>query len=294
MIAPKVAEDLNGICSELDRGVFPRVQNGGVVTPNVPCGSSHDLGGAQNHDRAKSRGSEAGSRKGAAGRERSSYRTPGPASQGPPVLHEDLRTQYAAEVDAVKEAYPSAQVWEQDQGYWFLTESSLLPGLERKAVFLTGLRLSGVPAVLGWGFWNGTAWIGPRHTNFPEGSICAFERSDGTWNVGDPLIELFDLYTLWALRHLHLEYFGRWPGKQAVSEPYERVLELHPDELCGCGREGTRYGVCCAPADRRRDLVKEAVSFTLRYHGGLRRPPLAVQKFVTNQGPLPDLKMLIA
>lgn len=293
MIAPIVAEDLNRICSELDRGVFPRVRNGGFVTPSVSPSSPIVLGGVANDERQRTRRSETGPRQGTARRKGASDRATGQADQGSSVLHNHLWTQYAAEVKTVKEAYPSAQVWKQEHGFWFLTESALLPGLERKAVFLTGIKLSDIPVVQGWGFWNGVTWIGPRHTNFPDGSICAFERTDGTWNVGDSLVELLDLYTLWAFRHLYLEYFGRWPGRQAVFEPYERILELKPDEFCGCGREGILYGECCASADRQRNLIKDAISFNLRYYNGVRRPPVEVEKFLIKQSPLPDVGKLL-
>ena len=126
----------------------------------------------------------------------------------------------------------------------------------------------------------GSTWIGPRHTNFPDGSVCAFEPADKTWVIGDPLVTLLDLYTLWALRHLHLQVFGRWPGHQAVRHPYERILELREDEHCGCDMSDKLYGKCCRDRDLRRDRIADAVNFIILASGGLRKPPNSVVKFV--------------
>jgi hypothetical protein len=135
-----------------------------------------------------------------------------------------------------------------------------------------------------WGFWFQGCWIGPRHTNFPDGSICCFNFGDGTWFVGESLVALLDMNTVWAIRHLHLRFFGRWPGRQVAHYPYERTLELHDDELCGCG-SSNRYAECCKPADSKCDQVREAVSFAMM--GPLRSPPDAVRQFLTGAAPTP-------
>ena len=139
----------------------------------------------------------------------------------------------------------------------------------------------------------GPAWIGPRHTNYPDGSICAYEPSDGTWSFGNPLVELFDLYSVWALRHLHLRTFGRWPGPQAVHRPYERLLELNPEEHCGCGSQARTYAECCRPEDFDGDRIRDAVDFMFWSGGTLRAPPLAVVDFAAGQGGLERLNELL-
>lgn len=174
---------------------------------------------------------------------------------------------------------------------WLLSESSVVQGLDRAATFLVAFCWSKA-AVRGWGFWRDSAitgrWIGPRHTNFPDGSICAFDPADGTWVFGNSIVGLLDLYTVWALRHLHLESFGRWPGPQAVFHPYERRLEFHLDESCGCGSD-KMYRNCCAPRDGARRVVPDFVSFALRFAGGLREPPARVAQFVLNLAQPPPI-----
>jgi hypothetical protein len=161
---------------------------------------------------------------------------------------------------------------------WLRTDSLLLDGLTRKATFLTHIPFDRGGRASAWGYWTtavSASWIGPRHTNFPDGSICAFEPRDGTWSVGDKIVKLLDLYTLWALRHLHLEVFGRWPGHQSVPIPYERLQELKDDELCGCDQADLLYSECCKPADLALDR-QEAFADFLRLTGGHREPPKLV------------------
>ncbi|WP_175728663.1 hypothetical protein [Burkholderia ambifaria] len=176
---------------------------------------------------------------------------------------------------------------------WLIVESSLLPGFSQKAIFVVAIRFAD-GLVRGWGFWGteaiGYEWIGPRHTNFPEGSICAFEPADGTWAVWDPLVELLDLYTLWAVRQLHLRAFGRWPGHQAVRHPYERILELRADEYCGCGKSNQLYGKCCRDADLAGNQLREALAFTIDMHSGLRRPPQSIVEFLHDRTRVPDFR----
>lgn len=178
---------------------------------------------------------------------------------------------------------------------WLLVPSRLLPDLRQHALFLVGVSYAGA-AVRSWAFWADPlarpAWIGPRHTNFPDGSVCAYEPSDGTWSFGEPLVDLLDLYSVWALRHLHLLTFGRWPGPQAVHRPYERLLEINPEEHCGCGQD-RRYVDCCRDRDLARDRIADAIDFLLWSGGTLRTPPQAVVDFVVSQSEIERLDDLL-
>lgn len=277
---------LQKIGHQLDHQIFPRIKNGGIVMPSELAVSHSTLGMEISNDYTeRQRRSETRPRKRAAGRQGSAGRS-WPSRQTAPVVCTSLQAQYEDELDAVYEAYPGTQIWREEEGVWLLTESSLLPGFEQRALFLVGISFANA-IVRGWGFWRiclaNPTWIGPRHTNFPDGSICAFEPADGTWVIGDPIVELLDLYTLWALRHLHLQVFGRWPGHQAVRHPYERILELKGDEHCGCGKSDKLYGECCRDNDLARNRVADAVNFLLRYSGGLRQPPSSVVRFVREQ-----------
>jgi len=272
--------------------MFPRIKNGGFVTPSglaVPP----TLGEEKYYE--EQRRSATRSRKGTPGGERSAGR-PWSARQAAPLVSTSSQVRYEDELDAIRHAYPGTKVWQQEDGLWLLTESSLLLGLRKAAIFLIGVSYTKT-IVQGWGFWRcslgGLTWIGPRHTNFPDGSICAFHPTDGSWVFGDRIVELLDLYTLWALRHLHLEVFGRWPGQQAVFHPYERILELKEDEYCGCGRFDRLYGECCRDRDVSRNRIADAVNFVIEFAGGLRNPPSAIVRSAREQSEPPPLNDLL-
>jgi hypothetical protein len=292
---PRAAQQIETIGSQLDRGIFPRVFDGGFVAPSVSAVPS-SMGVELSHVR-----SEASHRPGPW--------TPGARSSGTRTSREgtawtsretssvectDVRSLYQNELAKIHAAYPGTCVWSSEDGIWLLTESSVVAGLKQAAVFLTAVNCSRA-AVRSWGFWRtspiSVCWIGPRHTNFPDGSVCAFDRDDLTWVYGEPLVDLLDLYTVWALRHLHLNLFRRWPGPQSVPQPYERLSELGADELCGCD-SGKRYGTCCLPLDVGRQVLPDAVSFTLRCLGGVREPPARLAQvalYVAEPPPLSSL-----
>ncbi|HEY5601785.1 MAG TPA: hypothetical protein VIM41_01625, partial [Gammaproteobacteria bacterium] len=122
---------------------------------------------------------------------------------------------------------------------------------------------------------------------------CAFEPADGTWIKGDPIVRLLDLYTLWALRHLYMKQYGRWPGRQSVRLAYERILELRSDEFCGCNQGDKLYGECCQDKDLNRERVADAVHFAINCHGGNRNPPKSVVDFVCNRKEPPEFRELL-
>lgn len=275
----------------LDRGVFPEVMDQGAVVPSRAKVHSKPLGTSEKvHAQRKGPPGPSGSRQrgpspqGAPRTSRASSRASSRARTSgatPSFVVDDLRQQYEQEVARLSGAYPGTQVWAQRDGLWFKSPSSLLPGLGFGAEFLVCLQFTPFPAFRAWGFWSDRGWIGPRHTNFPDGSICAFDLRDGTWGLGDSIVNLLDLYSLWAVRHLHLAVFGRWPGAQSVPFLYERLWEFKDDELCGCGEtEDKSYAECCKPGDLRTSAVRAAVNFTLPRFGGLRAPPHIVTDFV--------------
>lgn len=290
---------LREIGQQLDSNIFPLVKNGGLVAPN-PEQTDHSTSvkekqnEKQRQRRSKTR-SRAGSERGQGKASRSRQ-----ASTATSVLgrYSNAKQVYEQQFEAIRIAYPSIKIWQQTLGLWLITESSVLPGEWHKASFVTGLSYVYPFTVRSWGFWiSGVTlkpvWIGPRHTNFPDGSICAFERSDETWCEGQSIVTLLDLYTLWALRHRHLEAFGRWPGRQAVHHPYERILELKPDEFCGCDKSEKLYADCCRSKDLSLDRVAVALDFRQRMGGGERIPPKAIVDFVCNRENPPVLNPMI-
>jgi hypothetical protein len=224
-----------------------------------------------------------------------------PAGAASRVGGDVLRAAYEGQVTRLAEAYPTLQTFPDDDGMWLLARSAIISGLAREATFLVALPYRSDVGPRAWGFWTADGrhwWIGPRHTNFQDGSICAFSPADGAWSDGDDLRTLLDLYSVWAFRHLHLEFFGRWAGKQytvygahPLVQAYYRRIECQDDELCGCGSETRRYADCCKPYDHQLDIIKLMPIFLRHVPGGFtsRQPPASITGFVEGQSSLPRI-----
>lgn len=299
-LPPEAEEMLALIGEQLDAGQQPRVYSGGMIKPSSPAPEFQPLGKEQTDDQSRRKGrSAARSRQGAARREGASRGSR--SSRAEPRLGSDgLRAAYEGQVDGVAEAYQTLQAFPDDDGMWLLVESSIISGMKRKATFLVALPYRAGTLAMAWGFWNEDgkfSWIGPRHTNFGNGSICAFSPEDHVWSEGGDLITLLDLYSCWALRHLHLEIFGRWPGKQYSlgTDPRMRALyrltDCKDNELCGCGSEIRRYAECCKPSDLRWNRIDLMKLFLRSVPGGFqtRQPPKSVVDFVCGHAAIPHI-----
>jgi hypothetical protein len=278
--------------AQLDHDRYPRIHDGGIVQPGDVTVSCSTRGEEKNHVASRQRRSATGPWQRPPGRQRQAYR-PRPTGGATPVVCSGLQKRYEAELNAVQEVYPDTKCWRQFEEMWLLTESTLLHGLGKKATFLTMIPYIKKFPIKSWGFWTTPIyieWIGPRHTNFPDGSICAFEPRDKTWVSGDSIIKLLDLYSLWAFRHLYLEIFGRWPGYQSVPHPYERLRELRDDEYCGCAHSDRMYADCCKKHDLARDRTADALDFLLNFtNRGLRTPPKEFLKFIRHREKPPPI-----
>lgn len=186
---------------------------------------------------------------------------------------------------------------------WLLVKSEVLKDLTREATFLVALPDRRDLLAKAWGFWTspGAAprWIGPRHTNFHDGSVCAFAPQDNVWAPGDDVRTLLDLYSVWALRQLYLEILGLWPGKQytllgtnPALEAHYRLSECDPLELCGCGSETLAYAECCLSKDQKWNRLQLIDLFMATMPGGFasRRPPLKVVEFLEGRQDIPTIK----
>jgi hypothetical protein len=278
-------QQLRIIGHELDRDIYPEGRRAGIVK-SVNSGSlfeSRLLEG--NDDGQGTRRSETESREWATGRQGSTGGTWPPDSttsllgrSGP----QDLRSA----LSGLEDAYPGARVEFREDGFWIRASSRLLEGSTRWAEFVVAVPYCAGWGIQAWGFWQGSSWIGPRHTNFPLGSICAIYPSDGAWRMGDSFVTLLDIYSLWAVRHLHLEVFGRWPGRQKARWAFERIIEAKPDELCGCG-SAKEYAECCRQADLKGDYETMRLEFLRETGGGTRNTPSVLTDVLKGKAPLP-------
>ena len=113
--------------------------------------------------------------------------------------------------------------------------------------------------------------------------VNTYDSRDGTWNYGDPVVALLDLFSVWALRHLFFDQFGRWPGPQASFSPFERLREYRDDEFCGCAVPMGRYAHCCKPNDLQ--LVARARGEMISQALMARAIPGAVRAFANDLTP---------
>lgn len=275
-----VEEDLKAIGAGLDNDVLPSVFNRGVVRPEVPKVVQKHSG--QENAYARQRPTRPSARPW----ERSTglQRTPGQSGAsgtGAPFVQPGLHQLYSEGLAACREAYPGLVAHPQEKQMWLFAESELIEGFGRRVAFAVQLPFTTRKSVRGWAFWITAAsktWIGPRHTNFPDGSICAFEPRDQTWIPGDPLVTLLDLYSVWAVRHLYFEKYGRWPGRQSVPIAAERLLELGDSEFCGCNSPNGAYAQCCKQSDQANTSGLDLQEFAIK----TRKPSDLIIRFVWN------------
>jgi hypothetical protein len=273
----------------LDEQVLPEVWSGGCRWPNGAAAPSPPPGQENRNVRQGTRRPAAGSGSGTA---RWKGATGGEGATDTPASVV-IGSCYAPQLSEVDGAYPGSHILEVPEGIWLLAPSRVLHGLERQALFLLALPNDLSWTVQAWAFWEwndgrALSWVGPRHTNFPTGSICAFEPKDGTWKSGGSLVTLLDIYSLWAARHIHLEWFNRWPGSQVARWPYERLTESLLGELCGCGTPKL-YVDCCFASDKSRDLDHEKARFLIETGGGQRYVPTDIVAAVEGTAPPPFL-----
>lgn len=269
-------ELLRKLGRHLDEDRLPIVHEGGVVMPGPASPSEFtpgEKGEGHVERQAEPRRSESGSRRGSSGR--GPAEGEGPTGATTPIVGEPgLNPDIQRDLRAAAGAYPQMRVATAAGVTWFQVRVRPVPGLTAAARLVTQVPLYRKFPVRSWAWWDSGVWIGPRHTNYPHGDICAFDPEDQTWNRGDPLVVLLDLHVVWIVRHLHLRKFGRWPGRQVLHTAYERLREQQPGELCGCGST-RRYGDCCRPRDARKDPYQALREHVQRVGTAGRCPPVS-------------------
>lgn len=294
---------LSEIGSQLDQHLEIPVYNGGIVKPSDIPVTPLTLGKGDQHVRSrqsnqeKPRRSKTRPRQGPAPRQGTTNRSRA-SGQTRPIIGSNLLEKYEEELGDLQTAYPGTKVWHQAEGLWLLSTSELLSGSGLQATFLTAMPYIATQQPKSWGFWTtaiSANWIGPRHTNFPDGSVCAFEPSDDTWLYEDGILTLLDQYTLWAARHLYLKTFDRWPGRQVAHHPYERITEFRDNEYCGCLHSDRLYEHCCKESDSAEDETKLKADYVQNISGFIpRKPPASVTQFIHDKKALPNMINIFA
>lgn len=297
-MTPEGRAVLQRIGAELDGLRQVRVRIGGIVAPEpAPIVEAKE---ASDGERQRQARPAAGSRSRTSGRQGPPRRSRSPGA-APQIRGVDLRAHYEAQVVELQNAYPLARaVGSGAQGMWLQVESAVLNGIDRTATFLVAVPFSADLFPRAWGFWldaEGPKWIGPRHTNFTDGSVCAFVPDSETWRPGGRLVALIDLYSVWALRQLHLEEFNRWPGGQFSPHPFYSLAEFKDDEFCSCEHEPPRhYGDCCRPEHLKQPipLLKADFEFKMRCRLTDRNPPKRIMEFIEGTSDLPSVSDTLA
>lgn len=196
-------------------------------------------------------------------------------------------TDHAFRSDALEKAHGAgfrilAQHYEalafQDRnGLWVVVKSHPLGRHGPEVHFLIALPLDQRLAPRAWAFrkiGSAAALMSLKHTNFPDASICAFTPDHRPWPNPDGLLGLVDIYVLWAVRKLHRDQFGWWPGPQLGACAHYRLKEFDPREDCGCG-SNKRYGDCHLAFDLLANPAGAAAEFKRLFDGDYqdRRPP---------------------
>lgn len=249
------------IGQDLHQGRYPRVLTGGIVSPASP-GPPYTAGGVGTDGQEQRKGAEGAEAREGAATKRSPYRSRSTRAT-PPVL-EQLEWPSAAEV-TLKEAtvaYPQLSWTVASTVIWLSLQVTPITGLSNSALVVGCLAPRCRPRF--WAWWEEGVWIGPRHTNYGDGSICAYEPSDGTWMEGDGLVLLLDLVVVWVVRHLFLRRYGFWPGEQVLHTVYERTRENLPEELCGACVSSKTYRDCHMEDDARVPLIDAILGAGLR------------------------------
>lgn len=250
----------------IDGGRQPTVFNGGFV------GFSDETESEVMKDVA---GQEAGSQSGPWSGRRARARS-GAQAADHPFRSDALEADHGAGFRILAQHY-EALAFEDRNGLWVVVKSHPLGRSGPEVHFLIAFPLDQRMAPRAWAFVR----IGPhaqlmslKHTNFPDASICAFTPEHRPWPNSEGLLGLVDIYVLWAVRKLHRDHFGWWPGPQIGPCAHYRLREFDAREDCGCG-SSKRYGVCCLGADMLADPQKAEVEFRQLFRGAYddRRPP---------------------
>lgn len=178
------------------------------------------------------------------------------------------RLRYRGQVHGLNEAYPGTRAWCQTDGLWLAIPAHPIGEEGPRATHFVAIPKHRKARIVSWAFWgtgSQAEWIGHRHTNYPDGSVCAFPAQGGFWRDGDPLIDYVDRLSEWTLRQLYYSVHRRWPGSQEGPSAYYRRLETRPGECCPRCGSLKRYEHCCRSLDELDEHPDDRAEFIRRF-----------------------------
>lgn len=234
---------------------------------------------------------------------------PGAASSAPPAAsaapaasdpkpagadgREALRQRYLGFRPEILRYYPSAQMREVDLGIWITTRIYPL-GLSGPCYWIClFLPDNGACSPKAFAFYRLSPVprsVGPRHTNFPDGSICALTDEDDAWRPGDSPKILLNLYAEWLVCYLFFRIEKCWPGRQVGLDATYRQREFQKNEWCDCGSEKP-YGECHYASDAS-DVEKLKAAGLYEPVPDRAVPPTILNFAKSRWTKLPDLRRL--
>lgn len=267
---------LRRIGEDLDQDESLIVSRGGTVWPGAELPLTSELGVKEGSHRGSPIAEPAWAGRSPARQGQGSPRDTAagsPARAAASILRQlGVREWVVQDVVGAGAAYPQLMVRPAPATLWLELRFFPISEYRRGAFLLMGYPLDVLLPVQAWAWWTDGLWIGPRHTNYGNGSVCAYEPIDGTWSRGRQLVSLLDFIATWVVRHIHLLELGRWPGGQALHTAHERLTEIRPDERCGCHLP-LLYDVCHRAADTARSEDDVHREFIRRFPAPWRRPP---------------------
>jgi len=268
-LTPSQLAHLRTVGVAIDGGQRPTVFDGGFVGFNKADESEVSSDVAQ----GKAHRSTAGSRQGRRARSRRAQ------AADHPFRSDALEEAHGAGFRILAQHY-QALAFEDRNGLWVAVSSRPLGQRGPEVHFLIAVPTDDLLSPRAWAFemlGSRARLMSLKHTNFPDASICAFPNGHWPWPNPDGLLGLVDIYVLWAVRKLHRDCFGWWPGPQVGPCAHYRLREFDEREHCGCG-SNKRYGACHMASDYLENPETAAAEFRRQFDCDYdeRRPPETV------------------
>lgn len=288
-LSPKLLNRLAALGQALDKQQQLRVFDGGLV--GFDCETESEV--IANVAQGEAQRSQARSRAGQRATPPSWRRTPGSGHHFGSEAHERA---FGTELRILAQHY-EALAFEDQHGLWAVVSSNPLGSGGPQIYFLIGAIDDRRVLPRGWAFerlGHHARAMELKHTNFPDASVCAFVPEDRAWSPSDGLVAYADHLTIWAVKQLHRQIIGWWPGPQFGLGSLYRKLEFQPQEWCGC-LSGKRYSDCHQASDLVANDTPARAEFRAAFnceYSDRRIPPAVLEAAKSRWKRLPTLQQI--